>query len=1141
MFQNKVFQAERHMQASKDIPEQTSRPDFLTSGGEVGAMMRSMDWSGTKLGPIGTWPQSLKTALSLVLSSRFELFIWWGPDFIMLYNDAYRQTLAGKHPWALGKPGYEVWAEIWNVIGPMLERVLSTGEATWSDDLLLFLERHGYREETYHTFSYSPIRGESGQITGVFTAVTQTTERVIGERRLRTLRDLAARGTDAKSESEAWTRAAEVLLENPFDVPFAALYRLPAEGTVAEAAAYAGITADHPFTPAQVDLANDQLKISLFLSEAMQSGQALELLTADELGFEFPGGAWEEGPCEMLILPLVQGSQSRPLGVLVAAVSRRKRLDDNYRTFFNLLAGQVGKSVADAQAYELQKKRAEALTELDRAKTAFFSNVSHEFRTPLTLMLGPVEDALTDVDNPLPEKQKERLETLQRNALRLLKLVNTLLDFSRLEAGRIQAAYEPTNLPAYTAELASVFRSATERAGIKLLINCSPLPETAYVDREMWEKIVLNLISNAFKFTLQGEIEVRLTAIDGHAELSVRDTGTGIEEHDIAHVFERFRRIQGARGRTHEGTGIGLALVDELVRLHGGSVQAESKPGKGSTFRVRIPLGSQHLPSDRVMAARNMASTAVGAAPYLHEALRWLPNSEDVFIKEFGNENLTALFPEGSVDGNLSAHILLADDNRDMREYVTRLLSSKFQVTAVENGELALESARRMPPDLVLTDVMMPGLDGFGLLKALRGDPGTASIPVVMLSARAGEEARSEGMEAGADDYLVKPFTARELLARVSSHVSMHRFRRELMSNEHELRLKAESAEQQYRQILESISEGFLFVAPDWIIKYVNSHGTQIARRSLQELIGRNYWEAFPETLGTKIEAAFREAVSSNRVLRIEEFYKPLEIWMALNIYPTAEGLSIFFRDITEAKKQAQALLLSEKLAATGRLAATIAHEINNPLEAVINLLYLARRSPHSDPKVQKYLETAEKEMNRVSHIARQTLGFYRDTSTPVTLALPDLLDDVVSVYQSRLRSRNISVQRSYEAASPINGMKGELHQVFSNLVSNAIDAMEAGGVLTLSVSQVERSGKRGVNVTVEDNGKGIREQDLPRLFEPFFTTKTNVGTGLGLWVVKQFVENHHGEVAAERLGNATGPGTRFTIFLPSVFSRNGL
>jgi len=258
-----------------------------------------------------------------------------------------------------------------------------------------------------------------------------------------------------------------------------------------------------------------------------------------------------------------------------------------------------------------------------------------------------------------------------------------------------------------------------------------------------------------------------------------------------------------------------------------------------------------------------------------------------------------------------------------------------------------------------------------------------------------------------------------------------------------------------------------------------------------------------------------------------------------LNIYPSSDGLSIFFCDITEHKQQAQALLLSEKLAATGRLAATIAHEINNPLEAVVNLLFLARRSPNTDPKVRQYLVTAENEMNRVAHIARQTLGFYRDTSIPVSVNIPDLLDDVLSVYQSRLRSRSISVHKSYNPSSTVIGMKGELHQVFANLVSNAIDAMESGGVLTLAVNPAERLGQTGVSVEVQDDGKGIPADDMPRLFEPFFTTKSDIGTGLGLWVVRQFVESHEGKVAAESPNSGLDRGTKFTVFLPLNSLRN--
>ena len=255
----------------------------------------------------------------------------------------------------------------------------------------------------------------------------------------------------------------------------------------------------------------------------------------------------------------------------------------------------------------------------------FFSNVSHEFRTPLTLMLGPVEDALADADEPLPPGQRERLETAHRSGLRLLKLVNTLLDFSRIEAGRARASYEPTDLAALTAELASNFRSACEKAGLRLVVDCPPLPEPVFVDRDMWEKVVLNLVSNAFKFTLEGEVVVRLGPVGGAVELSVRDTGTGIPAGELPRIFERFHRVDGARGRTHEGTGIGLALVHELVRLHGGSVRAESTLGRGSTFVVSVPLGNAHLPADSVGASRPPAATAVGATAFVEEASAGCP------------------------------------------------------------------------------------------------------------------------------------------------------------------------------------------------------------------------------------------------------------------------------------------------------------------------------------------------------------------------------------------------------------------------------------------------------------------------------------------------------------------------------------
>jgi PAS domain S-box-containing protein len=443
-----------------------------------------------------------------------------------------------------------------------------------------------------------------------------------------------------------------------------------------------------------------------------------------------------------------------------------------------------GRDITEKKAHEREiARQREELAKLDTLKTQFFANISHEFRTPLTLMLGPLEDTLANSHGIIPMRAAASLTTAHRNALRLLKLVNTMLDFSRIEAGRVQASYEATDLGTLTAELASNFESLCEKAGLRLIVNCptgnrsgeeghvANVDHDAYVDHDMWEKIVLNLVSNAFKFTMKGEIEVGLELADGRAKLTVRDTGVGIPPEELPRMFERFHRIERSRGRTHEGTGIGLALVEELVKLHGGTITVSSELGKGSTFTVTIPLGKAHLDESRIGSVLTLASTAVSQAAYLEEARRWLP---DELADDRG---VFAGVGSAADTGTEKPRILWADDNADMRAYVSRLLESRFEVQAVCDGEAALEAARARPPHLILSDVMMPKLDGLGLLSALRADPLLREIPVILLSARAGEESRIDGIQVGADDYLVKPFTARELIARVEMHIKMSRLR----------------------------------------------------------------------------------------------------------------------------------------------------------------------------------------------------------------------------------------------------------------------------------------------------------------------------------------------------------------------------
>ena len=576
----------------------------LAGGGEMGALMRARDWTTTPLGAPGTWPQSLRTAVSILLESRFPMYIAWGPDFVQFYNDGYRPILGStKHPSALGGFGRDTFAESWHVIGPMFTGVLQ-GTAVGADDWMLPLDRHGYLEECYFTFSYSPIRDESGGVGGVLVTVSETTRRVLGERRLRTLRDLAARAGAAQQEEDAWHSTAEALASNTLDVPFALLYRtleLPSEAGQAqlELVATAGWEQTQPS-------ASPGLPAPVAEVMAVMATGVAQLVTDLRLLGDGPSaGPWLEAPRMALVLPIPRAGEA--FGVLVAGVSARRMLDDDYRGFFQLVADQIGAAVGNARAFVAEKQRTETLAAIDRAKTAFFSNVSHELRTPLTLIMGPVEDGLADTAEPLPPAQRERQELVRRNALRLQKLVNTLLDLSRIEAGRAHATLVPTDLAGLTAELAASFESTLAGAGLALIVDCPPLPEPTRVDPTMWEKIVLNLLSNAFKFTFDGEIAVSLRQAGLAVELCVRDTGTGIPSEDIPRLFERFYRVENAHARTHEGSGIGLSLVQELVKLHGGSISATSEVGHGTTFVVSIPLGSQHLPHDQVGGSRAAA------------------------------------------------------------------------------------------------------------------------------------------------------------------------------------------------------------------------------------------------------------------------------------------------------------------------------------------------------------------------------------------------------------------------------------------------------------------------------------------------------------------------------------------------------
>jgi len=861
---------------------------IFAGNSEMAMLMRSRDWSQTPLGAVETWPQSLKTAIRIILGSRYPMFVWWGQQMTKFYNDAYIPILGKRHPQALGQPASQVWAEIWDTLGPQAEAVLNQGQSTWNQELLLVMERNGYTEETYFTFSYSPVANDDGPVGGVFCACSEDTQRVLSDRRLATLRELAAETVTAKTQEAACEISATVLTNNAYDIPFALFYLLDGNRSIALLSGTTRLAAGTLASCEAIELTSAQ-KCQWQLKLVIETGESRIIEDLEAQFGLLPGGAWSQSPHQAVVLPLARSGET--FGFLIAGVSPLRTFDDDYKGFFDLMAGQVTTAIANAIAYEAERKRAEALAELDRAKTAFFSNVSHEFRTPLTLMLSPLEETIANLDGTIPPQEREQLQLVQRNGMRLLKLVNSLLDFSRIEAGRVQAAYEPIQLATYTAELASTFRSLIERVGMSLIVDCPPLPEAIYIDREMWEKIVLNLLSNAFKFTLAGTITVRLQCVENCVELSVADTGVGIPSEELPHLFERFHRIKNSQCRSFEGSGIGLSLVQELVKLHSGTIDVCSTFGQGSCFTVRIPTATAHLPPDQMGASCALASTALGAIPYVEEAQRWLPEG-DFRLEEWSMAPSTHELvnqPAQSKIQNLKSKILLADDNADMRDYIRRLLSGSYIVQTVADGVAALSAIEKNPPDLVLTDVMMPGMDGFELLRSLRSNPATQDIPIILLSARAGEESRIEGLAAGADDYLIKPFSARELLARVEASLKLARLRQEATVRE--------------RTLLGRVTDGFMALDLDFRFTYANQAAQEVSRTPLEAMLGKTMWEAFPGTIGNQFEIQYRRSLSEQIAVDFEEYYAPFDLWLEVHVYPSPTGLSLFFRDINDRKK----------------------------------------------------------------------------------------------------------------------------------------------------------------------------------------------------------------------------------------------
>ena len=853
-------------------------PDFLSGGGEMGQRIREYDWSRTTLGPIENWPRSLRTCIRIMLSSRQPIWIGWGKDLIKLYNDPYKAIVGGKHPWALGMPASVVWKDIWKDIQPMLEQVMERDEGTYVEAQLLIMERNGYPEETYYTFSYTPIPGDDGGTAGMICANTDDTDRIISERQLRTLTQLAKHLTDCHAKEEIIHNTIQTLKENPYDFPFALFRAIVNNKAVLMDSTE--LLESWDLVPKEIDL-NEEHPVGIIIKKAIDTG---EMQVFDEVTRQIgnmPKGSWEVSPEKAIVLPLYKSGFNDPFGLLVVGLNPYRILDEKYSGFFQLVSDQVANSFADVHVLHEERKRAEALAEIDRAKTTFFSNISHEFRTPLTLLLGPIEELLND--NRTIADNRTRLDIAYRNARRMEKLVNTLLEFSRIEAGRFEGNFSAIDVCVFTEDLVSSFRAAVEKAGMQLIFRSETIRDEVYVDPDMWEKIVLNLVSNAFKYSNEGSIEVTLKQVGADVLLTVTDTGIGIPENMLEKIFDRFHRIENIHGRSQEGTGIGLAMVKELVKLHHGSIFVESVPGKGSSFTIAVPTGRKHLADNRILPSQRPGIVSKNADVFIQEAMKWIPGQEQE------NENIP---DEASVNGILPPTVkkqftvILADDNADMRQYVQRLLSKHFRVITAKDGEEAFSKVIETLPDLLITDVMMPRLPGFELLKKIRNHPDLKNLPVIFLSARSGEEAKIEGLDAGADDYLVKPFSSKELLARVEGNIKIAQSRI--------------AAERRMRDVIRQMPVATtLLRGTSFVIEIVNELGLELWGKEYKDVINRPLLEVLPELIRQGFDQLLLQVYVSGESYRGYEVPvelvrsgKPEKVYLNFIYEPLKDGIN---------------------------------------------------------------------------------------------------------------------------------------------------------------------------------------------------------------------------------------------------------
>ena len=859
--------------------------------------------------------------------------------------------------------------------------------------------------------------------------------------------------------------------------------------------------------------------------------------------------------------PLLGHPDSR-VPIILDAIFRPVK-DDAGKVVFIVAEGR-DITTRKEQELEIERKNQELkelllrVSELDELKTQFFANESHELRTPLALIIGPAERML-ERDRRLSDAERiDAATVIARNGKMLLKHVNDLLDISKLEAGKLDVLLATTSVTELVRFIAGHFDVLAVERNVTLVVD-TPVEIIGQVDQEKLQRMVMNLTSNAFKFTpVGGTIRCSVEAANHALRICIDDSGPGVQAEFRAVIFERFRQGEGGANRQIAGTGLGLAIVKEFAHLQGGTVKVTKSELGGAKFEIELPIASPLSETAQAGLAQRDAFVTTpslqGVLEELREPARRLPTMPISPRKQRGR-------------------VLVVEHNVEMSRFILECLAQEFEVRTAFDGQAGFDAAMAAPPDLIVSDIMMPRVSGDQMVGMVRQQPTMADIPILLLSAKADEALVSQLLDNGAQDFVTKPFSERELLVRARNLVELKLTREDAIAVEKDKLRMAEDRAQQHAERSKQI--GALFdQAPSFMaILRGPEHYIELANARMMDLvggrpiIGNTIVEALPETVEQgfveKLDYAF--ATGQANVFTAVPYDVPLAGGNGLARHylnfvqqPILDadgkvtGIFVEGVDVTAAHEDHLALIASQaalrqaqKMEAVGQLTGGIAHDFNNLLASISGSLEVLKI--HVDrgttAGLEKYIKMGRDSVRRAASLTQRLLAFSRrQTLDPKPININNLVVGLEELIR-RTVGPTVAVEVMCDAGLWITEADAaQLESSLINLCINARDSMlPDGGRLTIETANKwidERTSKtydltpgQYVSICVTDTGTGMTPDVIERIFDPFFTTKPlGQGTGLGLSMVYGFVRQSSGQV---KVYSEVGQGTTMCLYLP--------